>query len=319
MFLHLSVMERSGLPPDKAFALLNLPTRLQERVVALRRMLGKGVDIPSAGFKSGLFSDLETNIIRAAFSAGSPEITYKRLATRYEHKARQASLVKSRMAMPLLVLLIALALQPLPGLVSGSIGAGGYLLSILRPFVVLGGCVWLYRFIAKRLSAMTDQPSAIQINLSKLLIRVPLFGTLVQRKNVRDFYENLALMLEAGIPMFDALPKAVKTVNLCIIRADFSRVLPLMQQGQPFAQAVANLHYQGRYPVHSFAQTGESSGSLPEMLLRFADGESEAVARFQVQLAEWLPRLFYGAVAMWMAYQILTGSAFNPHVPDALS
>ena len=309
MFLHLSVMERSGLPPDKAFALLNLPARLQERVSALRRMLNNGVDIPTAGFKSGLFSDLETNIIRAACNAGSPALTYKRLATRYEHKARQASLVKSRMAMPLLVLLIALAVQPLPALVAGSINAVGYLLSILRPFVVLGGCVWLYRFIARRLTDMTDRPSAIQINLSKLLIRVPLFGSIVVRKNVRDFYENLALMLEAGIPMFDALPKAVKTVNLCIIRADFSRVLTMMQQGLPFAQAVAKLHYQGKYPVQSFAQTGEGSGSLPEMLLHFADGESEAVTRFQVQLADWLPRLFYGMVAGWMAYQIL-----NQHI-----
>jgi general secretion pathway protein F len=316
MFLHLSVMERSGLPPDKAFALLKMPTRLQERVSALRRMLNKGVDIPTAGFKSGLFSDLETNIIRAACNSGSPEITYKRLATRYERKARQASLVKSRMTMPLLVLLIALAVQPLPELVTGSITAGGYLLSILRPFVVLGGCVWVYRFVAKRLTTMTDAPSAIQINLSTWLTRAPLFGSMVVRKNVRDFYENLAMMLEAGIPMLDALPKATKTVSLCVIRADFSRLQTMMEKGMPFAQAVANLHYQGKYPVQSYAQTGEGSGSLPDMLLRFADGESEAVTRFQVQLADWLPRLFYGVVAAWMAYQILTGSAFGPNIPD---
>ena len=309
MFLHLSVMERSGLPPDKAFSLLQLPARLQDRVNAFRRMMNKGTDIPTAGQKSGLFSDLETNIIRAAFNAGSPEITYKRLATRYEHKARQASLVRSRMTMPLVVLLIALAVQPLPALLGGTITGAGYLLSILRPFVVLGGCVFVYRFIAKRITAMTEHPSPIQITLSKLLTRLPLFGPIVVRKNVRDFYENLALMLEAGIPMFDALPKAVDTVNICVIRDDFKRIQTSMEHGAPFADAVANLHFQGRYSVQSFAQTGEGSGSLPEMLLRFADGESEAVARFQTQLADWLPRLFYGIVAAWMAYQIL-----NSHV-----
>jgi len=309
MFLHLSVMERSGLPPDKAFSLLQLPARLQDRAAAFRRMMSKGTDIPTAGQKSGLFSDLETNIIRAAFNAGSPEITYKRLATRYEHKARQASLVRSRMTMPLVVLLIALAVQPLPALLGGTITGAGYLLSILRPFVVLGGCVFVYRFIAKRITAMTEHPSPIQITLSKLLTRLPLFGPIVVRKNVRDFYENLALMLEAGIPMFDALPKAVDTVNICVIRDDFKRIQTSMEHGAPFADAVANLHFQGRYSVQSFAQTGEGSGSLPEMLLRFADGESEAVARFQTQLADWLPRLFYGIVAAWMAYQIL-----NSHV-----
>jgi len=309
MFLHLSVMERSGLPPDKAFSLLQLPARFQERVKIFRRMLNKGVDIPAAGLKSGLFSDLETNILLAAFNAGSPEITYKRLATRLEHKARQASLIKSRMAMPLLVLLIALAVQPLPALVSGSITGADYFLSVLRPFVLLGGCVFLYRFVAKRITNMTATPTSIQIQLTKLIIKIPLLGPIVIRKNVRDFYENLALMLEAGVPMFDALPKAVQAVNLCTIRATFEQVKPRMEKGATLAQAVVNLAYQGKYPIHSYLQTGEGSGSLPEMLLRYADGESEAVTQFQVQLANWLPRLFYFGVAGWMAYQIL-----NSHI-----
>jgi general secretion pathway protein F len=268
-------------------------------------MLGKGVDVPSAGSKSGLFSELETSILHAAFQAGSPEVTYRRLASRYAHKVRQASLLKSRLSMPLLVLLIALAVQPLPALVSGAISMGGYLLSIVRPFIVLGGGVFIYRYVARRLTVLTDHPSPIQIRLSALLTRVPLFGKMIVRKNVRDFYENLALLTEAGLPMFDALPKAVATVTLCVIRDDFKRLLPMMQDGSTFADAVAKLHYHGAQPVHSYAQTGEGSGTLPEMLLRFADGESEALSRFQVQLAEWVPRLFYGIVALWMAYQIL--------------
>ena len=309
MFLHLSVMERSGLPPEQAFKLLTLPANLTERLSVLRRLLAKGSDIPTAGFKSGLFSELETNILRAACSAGSPEITYKRLATRYAHKARQASLVRSRMNMPLLVLLIALAVQPLPALVSGAITVGGYVLSIVRVFVLLGGLFFLYRFIAQRLTVITDQPDAIQSALSRLVTRLPVLGVMVVRMNVRDFYENLALMLEAGIPMLDALPKAVKTIGLCHIRADFARILPLVEQGATLGQALSGLHFQGRYPVDSFVATGESSGTLPEMLLRFADGESTAVAQYQVQLADWLPRLFYFGVAAWMAYQIL-----NQHI-----
>lgn len=312
MFLHLSVMERSGLSPDTAFSLLKLPARFQQRVGILRRMLSKGADIPGAGYTSGLFSEIETNILRAACHAGSPELTYKRLATRYDHKARQASLVRSRMMLPLAVLFIALAVQPLPALVAGTITGAGYALSVLRPFVVLGGAFFVYQFIAKRITVMTDRPSPIQIALSRLLTHMPLFGTMVVRKNVRDFYENLALMLEAGMSMLDALPKACDTVNICVIRADFKRLLAVMERGSPFADAVATLQYQGKYPVHSFAQSGEGSGTLPEMLLRFADGESEAVAQFQVQLAEWLPRLFYGIVAMWMAVQILNSQIMAP-------
>jgi len=309
MFLHLSVMERAGLPSEQAFKLLNLPPALTPRVGVLRRLLGKGADIPSAGFKAGLFSELETQLIRAACSAGSPEITYKRLANRYAHKARQASLVRSRMTMPLLTLLIALAVQPLPELVAGTITATGYVLSIVRPLLVLGLCVFLYRYLARRLTTRTDRPDAVQSRLSALLTRAPLFGAMVVRMNVRDFYENLALMLEAGIPMLDSLPMAVNTVGLCNVRAEFAHILPRMENGATLSAALAGLRFQGRYPVDSFVITGEGSGALPEMLLRFADGESEAVTQYQIQLADWLPRLFYAAVAAWMAYQIL-----NSHI-----
>jgi general secretion pathway protein F len=109
--------------------------------------------------------------------------------------------------------------------------------------------------------------------------------------------------------MFDALPRAVATVSSCTVRDDFARLQPMMEQGASLAEAVAKLHFQGKFPARSFVTTGEGSGSLPEMLLRFADLESEAVANFQVRLADWLPRLFYFGVAGWMAYQIL-----NQHV-----
>lgn len=305
MFTHLSAMEKAGISPEQSFSLLRLPDQVQPCVTTMQKMLSKGMDVPTAGLASGLFTALETTILRTAFNAGSPEISYQRLATRYNHLARQSSLITSRMMMPLFILFIALLVQPLPALMTGAISVGNYLLFVLRPFIVLAALVYLYRFISSRLRKITPDPTSIQISLSVLLTHIPLFGTMLVRRNVRDFYENLALMLEAGIPLFDALPKAVDTVSLCVIRADFCRLLPQLKQGMTLAQAVASLHYQSKYPVQSFVQTGEGSGNLPEMLLRFADAESEAVAQFQSEVALWSPRLFYGVIVAWMAYQLL--------------
>lgn len=305
MFTHLSAMERAGLPPDKSFSLLPLPGNLQPRLTALRKLIAKGIDVPTAGLRSGLFSTMEFNILHAACSAGSPALSYTRLATRYEQKARQASLIKSRMIMPLLVLFIALAVQPLPALVAGSITGGQYVIFVVRPFILLAIIAGSCRYLWSWLSIPTDSPSKLKVSFSVFLTRIPLFGTILVRRNVRDFYENLALMLESGIPIFEALPKAVNTVNLCIIRSDFSRLKPAMERGLTLTQAVSDLQFQGRYSAHSFVNTGEASGNLPEMLLRYANGESEAVAQFQQQAADWLPRLFYGIVLGWMAYQIL--------------
>ena len=138
------------------------------------------------------------------------------------------------------------------------------------------------------------------------------------RRNNRDFFSSMALLLEAGIPMFDALPKAVETIGNCVIREDFSRIKPCMQQGATLAQAVEQLIYGGNAQVIGYIQTGESSGTLPEMLLRFADAETAAIQHFQQEVVAWLPRIVYGLLALWMAYSILTGSAFMPRLPQEL-
>jgi general secretion pathway protein F len=150
------------------------------------------------------------------------------------------------------------------------------------------------------------------------LIQLPIFGVLHVRSNVRDFFESLALMLEAGLPMFDALPKACKTIRNQKIRATFTRLLGTMKQGATLGMALEDVAYLGDRQIIEFVKTGEASGTLPEMLFRHVQFETDAIAHLQEQIAEWLPRLIYGAVALWMAYGILTGGGFAPNLPAEL-
>ena len=183
LFAQLAAMEKAGLSPEHAFSLLKVPGKDQPRVQATRKLLLRGQDVASAAARSGLFTDLETKLVRAACNAGSPQLSYTRLATRYALKARQSSQIKSRLSMPLLVLLMALLVQPLPALVAGSISGSMYLLSVIGPFVILIGLVALFRFVAVRLTQTANSPSAIQISLSRALIHFPLLGTMWVRRN----------------------------------------------------------------------------------------------------------------------------------------
>jgi general secretion pathway protein F len=298
MFAHLAAMEKAGLSAELAFAALHL-NGAQERVQRVCKLLSQGIDIASAGSRAGLFTVLETRLVRAACCAGSPAITYQRLAARYQQQVRLVSSMKTKIAMPLLILLIALLVQPLPALVSGAMNAGQYLLFVCRPFVLLAGLFLVCRFLSSRLSTPTDHPTFIQQTLTALLTRIPFVGTMLVRRNVRDFYENLALLLEAGIPMLEAVPIAVDTISLCTMRAEVRQIQAKVERGMTLTQAVCG------QPIESFVQTGEGSGKLPEMLLRFVDEESETLARHQTQLAEWLPRLFYLCIVAWMSYTLL--------------
>ena len=68
--------------------------------------------------------------------------------------------------------------------------------------------------------------------------------------------------------------------------------------------------------VIQFTQTGEASGTLPEMLMRHARLETDAINGYLEQLAMWAPRVVYGIVVLWMAYGLLTGGGFMPRVPN---
>ena len=313
-------MEQAGLPADKAFAVLALAAAEQKRLVEARKFLARGMDIATVGVKSCLFTPFESRLLRAALNAGSPASTYHRLADTYAAKAQQAAAIKSRMKMPLLVLLIALLVQPLPALVAGSLSIGAYLLHAMRPLFALA----LVYFFAVRLSqrANNGNASASPSFIDTLLLRMPLFGTMHLRRNVADFVQSLALLLEAGVPMFDALPDAVGSIDNSVIRKAFATIKPRLIKGATLSEALASpcleLGYPGSDQLIGFIHTGEASGKLPEMLQRLADGEAAALQDFQQQVADWLPRMIYGCVALWMAYCILTGNAFMPQVPEAL-
>lgn len=301
LFSQLGAMETAGLPFEKAFALLKVPPAAQRRLDAMRKMLKAG-DFPFAGERSGLFTKLEARLIRAAWQAGSPAGTYRRLAEHYTQRALQASMMKSRMALPLFMVIAALFIQPLPKLVGGVIGPAAYLGRAIGTLAVLGGIGYAILNLPHWLRG-----SPLQTTVEKLVMQLPLFGSMHVRRNARDFFESLALMLEAGISMLEALPAALDTIDNATLRDEFATLVPRIEKGATFAEAVEALPRLGNAQVAVFAHTGEQSGKLPEMLFKHAALETEALNRFYAQVAQWVPRLAYALVAVWIAYGIISG------------
>ena len=309
LFAQLSKMESAGLPFDRALSVLHLAEAGQERLVSMLALL-KRHDFATAGERSGLFTRLEARLIHAAVSTGSPAHMYSRLAECYTARAMQLATMKSRMVMPAGVFLLALIIEPLPGLVSGSLGVFAYLFQVLRPLLVVGAVLFAARWWFLRPVDAAKQKSASSH------CSIPLLGRLIVRQNVRDYFESLALMLEAGLPMLDALPLALDTISEPPIRRDFSRVLPRVTKGATLSQAVADLGFLGcahsRQRLISFIHTGEQSGTLPEMLLRHTTMENSAINDSFELLATWVPRVVYALVALWMISGIFSAPVFAP-------
>ena len=295
LFLQLSRLEAAGLPYAKAVATMSLPGPAAQRLKAMQALAARGVDPAKAGEQSGLFTPLEARLVRAAFNAGSAAPMYQRLAGHYAQRARQWAKMKSRLMLPALVLVIALLVQPLPALVGGSISMAGYAWQVIWPLLAIAAVAMVVRWVG-----------------------LPLYRPIRVRSSLRDFFESLALMLEAGVPLLEAMPAAIDTVSDDDVRRQLARVRQRVEKQETFAKALETVSYLQGSPVLAFAHTGEQSGKLPEMLQRYAQMESEAINHFYEQVAAWLPRIVYALVAIKIAMGIFSMGGVAPKVPTDL-
>lgn len=315
LFKQLRAMEEAGLPTDKALGLLRVPGA-KARLTAMRTCLAKGMGIAEGGLKSGLFTPLDASLLHAASSAGKLAHAYGRLSEHYARQAAHVAAMSSRMMLPLAIVVIAILVQPLPSLIAGTLSPGGFLIKCFLELVAVGGAVYLFTGWPHRLepgsSATRDIP------LDPVLPRLPLFGSMYERRNVRDCFESLALLLEAGMPILEALPLSVDTIRNQALKQQFSQIKPRIEGGASFAQAIDELSFVGHAQAHAMIVAGEASGALPEVLFRYSESETREIDQFDDLVAEWTPRLAYTLVLLWFGYGILRSGAFMPSLPPEL-
>lgn len=310
LFLQLAALERAGLPAEQAFASLKRSPPLATRLDAMAKHLRRGKTIAKAGQLSGLFTPLESTLVAAACAAGSPANTYQRIGEQAALHARLSQQVRSQLFKPALLLVLGLIIGPLPALAAGQLGLGAYLISVIWPLLLIGLLVQMGRWIWQ---GIEQNPQHL---LSTLLFQLPGVGGWYQRSQQRHFLGSLAMLLEAGVPMFDAIPSALETVHCARLRK--SRLLRDLQQGQSLSQSISKHAWLNEPTIVALVQTGEASGRLPEMLERITRGLTEELTHTATQFAAWLPRLIYVAVALWMAWHLIGSQAFRPQLPEGL-
>ena len=111
-------------------------------------------------------------------------------------------------------------------------------------------------------------------------------------------------MLDAGVPILEALPKAADTVKNAVLGKRFQDASNSIQAGCNLTEALKKIKEFNRSAIQVIA-SGEQSGKLAETLLHFSELEAEAINLQEEMLAEWIPRLIYIAITAWMGYSII--------------
>jgi len=303
LFQGLARVEQSGLPASRGLRALaaDSPGALRRRLERLAITLEHGVPLGRSGVAAGLFTPWEGRLLHAAAEAGTLEAVLLRLAEHHAIRLSWQRRVRSRLALPLTLLVLLLLIAPLPALVGGALDAAAYLQRTLLPITALVVLMALMRAFSRR-HAGRDLPNSAE----RLLLLLPGLGRLLRLRNRRDLLMSLALLLAAGRPAVDALGEAAETVRNPVLRGAYQQAADDVAQGRTVSEALAACGALDRREGLPLVSSGEFAGSLDRLVELHAEQLNDRLGMIDDALAEWLPRLLYIGILGLLAYGILS-------------
>lgn len=109
-----------------------------------------------------------------------------------------------------------------------------------------------------------------QSKIDAWMIKLPLFGKIIQTNCLTQIFQTLAITQQAGIPLLAGLTAAANTAYNSHYRTYINQMMTKIEQGHSFSHV---LNQQTLFPTlcHQLIRVGEESGTLDLMLNRLAN------------------------------------------------
>lgn len=135
-------------------------------------------------------------------------------------------------------------------------------------------------------------------NTDKILLKLPAFGTLAKKSAISRFSQTLGTLLDAGVPIIDALQVTAKTSGNMVLEKGIGKVIESISGGQNISDPLKET---GIFPpmVIQMIGVGEKTGDLPNMLDKisgFYKEEVDAAVDNLTSMIEPLIIVFLGIV-----------------------
>jgi type IV pilus assembly protein PilC len=289
-----ATMINSGLPLLRTLAILEEQSEAKElkRVVGEMRIdVEKGSSLSTAMTKHPrAFSRLYISMIKAGETSGNLDQVMMRLADTIENEVSLRHKIKSAMTYPVVVLVLvtlilaAMLLFVVPTFKDLYSSLGGQLplptrilLAISEAFrkffLVFAALAMAAVFLFRRWKA-TEKG---RLTFDRLLLRMPIFGTLFHKAALSRFSRTLSVLNRSGVPILQALDIVADTVNNAVIAGAVKDVQDAVKEGESLATPLARHDVFPPMVVQMIA-VGEETGALDTMLEKIADFYDEEVA-----------------------------------------
>lgn len=317
----LSNLINASLPLMRALVVLVDQTddaAMRTALTGVQSDLESGVAFSAALAKQpDAFPLLMVNLVRVGETGGFLGDSLKMIAQTYQSEAELQEKLKAASTYPMVVMVIAVLAMIgmitfiVPVFESMFASLGGELPLPTQLLVVTShNMVWIAPVLvvlaiaAGAWWARNRNSEAVRKVLGPFILRMPVFGKLATKVAVSRFARNLSMMLNAGVPLIQALDTVGETANNWAIEQAISEVQDSIRDGRSFAAPLARA---GVFPamVSQMVAVGEESGTLPEMLSSISDMYDDEVKMATDQLASVLEPILIVAVGIMIGSMVL--------------
>ncbi len=301
-------------------------------IVQCLEILGKGADNKTLGeiilqIKGGIevgsnlsnsmrkhpdvFDDLFCNLIEAGEVGGILDIILRRLSEYIEKSESLKKKIKSALVYPSMIVFVAVSVVAflmifvIPAFAEMFSGGGAELpgptqivmdvsdLFRTKSHYMLGTIILIFYSIKQIYK--TERGKII---IDRILLSLPVVGSLVQRISVAKFTRTLGTLISSGVPLIEALDICARTAGNKIVEIAVFKTIEAIKEGETIA---APLSRESVFPVMviQMIDVGENAGSLDIMLIKIADFYDEEVdiaVEAMTALLEPLLMIFLGMV-----------------------
>ena len=284
----LATMMKAGVPLLQSFDIVgrgNTNPNVTKLLNDIRSDVETGTSLSAAFRKFPLyFNSLYCNLVEAGEAAGSLESLLDRLATYMEKTEAIKSKIKSALMYPTSVMIVAFVVvtvimifvipafkevftsfgADLPAPTLLVMGISDYFVQYWwLIFGVLGGGIYFFMQAWKR-------NERVQQFMDRTILKLPIFGVLIEKSCVARWTRTLSTMFAAGVPLVEALDSVGGASGNYLYRNATDRIQSEVSTGTSLTVAMANANI---FPsmVLQMCAIGEESGAIDHMLGKAAD------------------------------------------------
>ena len=284
----LATMMKAGVPLLQSFDIVgrgNPNPSVTKLLNDIRMDVETGTSLSVAFRKYPLYFDnLYCNLVEAGEAAGILEALLDRLAVYMEKTEAIKSKIKSALMYPISILVVAFVVVavimifviPAFKQVFSSFGADlpapTLMVIAVSEFFVkfwwlifggLGGGIYFFMQAWQR-------NEKVQMVMDRIMLKMPIFGVLVEKSCIARWTRTLATMFAAGVPLVEALDSVGGAAGNSVFASATTKIQQEVSTGTSLTAAMSNANL---FPsmVLQMCAIGEESGAIDHMLGKAAD------------------------------------------------